>query len=60
MWHEKRRQDGVGILFLDDKEIKFDDPDVKDPRIMLFNVKIFGFKIKLLNVYAPSEPRSEN
>ena len=57
---KKRRQDGVGILLLDDKEIKFDDPDVEDPRLMAFNLNIFGFKIRLLNVYAPSEPRSEN
>ena len=57
---KKKRQHGVGILYLDDNEIEFDDPDVQDSRLMAFNVKIFGFKIRLLNVYAPSEPSSEN
>ena len=33
---KKKRQHGVGILYLDDNEIEFDDLDVQDPRSMAF------------------------
>ena len=55
MWYEKRREAGVGILIKCDKDITIDGPDFEDPRIIAFSMKIYGFNIRLVNVYAPTE-----
>ena len=38
-----------------DKDITIDGPDFEDPWIIAFNLKIYGFNIRLVNVYAPTE-----
>ena len=57
---KKRREYGVGILIKDDKNIKVSEPDTKDARLMATNIEIRGFKIRLVNAYAPTEEASEN
>lgn len=52
---KKRRKAGVGVLIKCDKDILISDPDVKDHRMIAFNLKIYGFYVRLVNVYAPTE-----
>ena len=49
---KKRRNAGVGVLIKQCKDIKYDDPDVLDARMIALNLEIKGFKIRLVNVYA--------
>jgi exonuclease III len=42
----------VGVLIKRCKDIEFEDPDALDPRMMVLNLEIKGFKIRLVNVYA--------
>ena len=55
MWHEKEKRSWVGILIKCDKDITIDGSDYEDPRIIAFNMKIYGFNIRMVNVYAPTE-----
>ena len=57
---KKRREYGVGILVKDDTNIKVSEPDIKNARLMATNIEIRGFKIRLVNAYAPTEEASEN
>ena len=52
---KKRRTVGVGILIKCDKNVEIDGPDSEDPRLLCFNLKIYGFNIRLVNVYAHTE-----
>ena len=52
---KKRREHGVGVLIKHDKDIEVSEPDIIDHRIIAFNIKIFGFSIRLVNAYAPTE-----
>ena len=52
---KKRRTAGVGILIKCDKNVEIDGPDSEDPRLLCFNLKIYGFNIRLVNVYAHTE-----
>jgi len=52
---KKRREAGVGVLIKCDEDILISDPDVKDHRIIALNLKIYGFNVRLVNVYAPTE-----
>ena len=52
---KKGRGAEVGILIKCDKDITIDGPDFEDPRNIAFNLKIYGFNIRLVNVYAPTE-----
>ena len=37
---KKRRDNGVGIMIRQCKEVSFDDPDVMDTRIIAMNIKV--------------------
>ena len=52
---KKRREAGVGILVKVDKQIQITDPDYQDPRIMAFDLLMYGFSLRVVNVYAPTE-----
>ena len=52
---KKRREAGVGFLVKTDPNILIGDIDVSDPRIITINIKIFGFNIRVVNVYSPTE-----
>ena len=52
---KKRREAGVGILIKVDKRIEVQNPDYEDPRIMAINLKIYGFCLRVVNAYAPTE-----
>ena len=52
---KKRRELGVGFLIKDDPRIIVDEPDVKDPRMLAVNITVYGFKIRLVNAYSPTE-----
>jgi len=56
MWcgMKKRREAGVGILIRIDPEISISEPDVINPRVMAVNIKIFGFNIRVVNCYSPT------
>ena len=49
---KKRQNAGVGVLIKQCKDIKYDDPDVLDARMIALNLEIKGFNIRLINVYA--------
>ena len=57
---KKRREYGVGILIKEDDKVKFTEPDVNDPRIIALNIEVNGFKIRLVNAYAPTETASDS
>ena len=42
----------MGVLIKQSKDVKFDDPDVLDSRMIALNLEIKGFKIRLVTVYA--------
>ena len=52
---KKRRTAGVGLLIKIDKDITIDDPDVNDPRIIATNLTLYGFKVRIVNAYSPTE-----
>ena len=51
----KRREAGVGMLIKIDKEIVVKDPDLEDPLIIAIDMKVYGFNVRVVNVYAPTE-----
>ena len=51
---KKRRDAGVGVLIKICSNITFEDPDFSNPRLMALNIEINGFKIRLVNCYAPT------
>ena len=51
---KKRRDAGVGVLVRECADIIFDEPDITNPRLMAINMQIKGFKVRLVNVYAPT------
>ena len=57
MWcgMKKRREDGVGMMIKLDPEITVCEPDVCDPRVMAVNIKLFGFSIRVITCYSPTE-----
>lgn len=57
---KKRRTAGVGIIIRVDKEIEIKDPDICDPRLMAIDLKIFGFNLRIINAYAPTEISSDS
>ena len=52
---KQKREAGVGVLILVDPNIIVNEAEILDPRIMVFNLKIYGFNIRLVNVYSPTE-----
>ena len=51
---KKRREAGVAILIRQCPEVMFDEPDFTDPRLIAINIQIRGFKMRIVNVYAPT------
>jgi len=51
---KKRREAGVGILIRVDPNICIKENDIQDPRIMAMDLKLYGFNIRLVNAYAPT------
>ena len=51
---KRRRDAGVGFLVKVDKHIAASEPDTQDPRIISMNINVHGFKIRLVNVYSPT------
>ena len=52
---KKRRTAGVGFLIKVDKDITIADPDVNDPRVIAANLTLYGFKVRIINAYSPTE-----
>lgn len=52
---KKRRDAGVGMLIKIDPQIEISDPDTQDPRVMTMNLKIYGFNLRIVNVYSPTD-----
>ena len=52
---KKRREAGVGILIKVDSQIEISDPDIQDARVMAMNIRIYGFSLRILNVYSPTD-----
>ena len=52
--HKKRRDAGVGILIKICDDISFEEPDFSNPRLMALNIQVNGFRIRLVNAYAPT------
>ena len=57
---KKRREAGVGFLIKVDPNINIKETNILDPRMMALNLKIYGFNIRIVNVYAPTESDSNN
>lgn len=51
---KRRRDAGVAILIKVDKDITASEPDYQDPRVISMNVTVQGFKLRLVNVYSPT------
>ena len=56
MWcgKKKRRDAGVGILIRVGHDIEYSEPDISNPRLLAIDLKIYGFKIRVVNVYSPT------
>ena len=52
--NRKRRDAGVGFLIKVDPKIKFDEVEINNPRVIAINVNIYGFKLRVVNGYAPT------
>ena len=53
--YQKKREAGVGILIRVDSNIEISSPNLNDPRVMGIDIKINGFNLRIVNVYAPTE-----
>ena len=53
--YKKKREAGVGILIRVHPDIEISTPDINEPRVMAVNVKIYGFNIRIVNGYSPTE-----
>ena len=51
---KKKQEVGVGILVKCDKNTLLSKADVTETHIIAFNKKIYGFNVRLVNVYAPT------
>ena len=51
---KKRRDKGVGFLIKQDKQICYSDPDFQNPRVMAMNIDVYGFKVRVVCVYSPT------
>ena len=57
---KRRREAGVGILIrADDAHISYEEPDILEPRILAINMKVYGFNLRVINVYSPTESGSD-
>ena len=51
---KRRRDNGVGYLVKVDKNIEAEEPDTQDPRVIAMNINVYGFKMRLVNAYSPT------
>jgi exonuclease III len=51
---KKHRNAGVGILIKKNKDITFEESDIRDPRVLAMNIQVKGFRIRLVNDYSPT------
>ena len=51
---KRRRDNGVGFLVKVDRNIVAAEPDTQDPRIIAMKINVYGFKIRLVNAYSPT------
>ena len=56
MWcgKKKKREAGVGFLIKIGHGIDYSEPDICSPRVLAIDMKIHGFKIRMVNVYSPT------
>ena len=53
--YKKKREAGVAILIRVHPDIEINTPDINEPRIIAMNIKIYGFNLRIVNSYAPTE-----
>ena len=53
--YNRKRKAGVGILIRSNKNIQIENPDNNDPRVMVINLKVHGFNVRVVNVYSPTD-----
>ena len=51
---KKKREAGVGFLIKIGHGIDYSEPDICTPRVLAIDMKIHGFKIRMVNVYSPT------
>ena len=49
-----KREAGVGILIRMSNDIKINDPEFTELRVMGMNLKVNGFNLRVVNAYAPT------
>ena len=52
--NKKRHDAGVEILIQKEKIIIIEKPDFSTPRFLAINLKIFGFNVRVINAYSPT------
>ena len=57
MWSgpKRRRETGVAFLIKVESGITYSKPDVEDPRLIAMNITVHGFKLRIVNVYSPTD-----
>ena len=57
MWSgpKRRREAGVAFLIKVEQGISYSKPDVEDPRLIAMNITIHGFKLRIVNLYSPTD-----
>ena len=53
--YNRKREAGGGILIRVHPEIEISEPDFTDPRVMAINIKIYGFNLRIVIGYAPTD-----
>lgn len=53
--YKRKREAGVGILIRINKNIEINTPDYNEPRVMGIDLKVYGFNLRIINVYSPTE-----
>ena len=52
---KRRRETGVAFLIKVESGITYSKPDVEDPRLIAMNITVHGFKLRIVNVYSPTD-----
>ena len=58
--NKKRRKAGVGMIIKVDENIEIKDPDVAEPRLMALNLVVYGFNVRVINLYSPTNTDGVN
>ena len=51
---KKRREAGVAMVIKICEDVVAEEPDYMDPRIMAININVKGFRLRVVNAYAPT------